>query len=251
MLKQKLKNGECVVGCFHSLQDPAAIELLGALNLDFIVLDCEHTAIDAAIAENIYRAAELTGLSVITRIGENSQQVIQKYIESGSQGVLMPLVNTKEQAQSVVNAVKYPPIGKRGVAQSSRACRYSTLDLATHMKISNEETLIAIQIETLEGIKNYSEIIQVEHIDMVFFGPADLSTSMGYIGQPFHEEVQKLIKEKTAEALKVGKAAGTIVLDGKQYTHWKEFGIQFHASHVLRFLRQGAETYIKETKGAN
>ena len=120
-MKAKLKAGEPVIGVFHNIQVPSAVEILGLVGLDFVIIDAEHTSVTPETAENLYRAAELRGMSTTTRIGENTQQVIQKFLDAGSQGVVIPMVNTREDAQRVVDASKYPPIGKRGLAGSRSA----------------------------------------------------------------------------------------------------------------------------------
>ncbi|OGF53274.1 MAG: hypothetical protein A2Z21_01160, partial [Candidatus Fraserbacteria bacterium RBG_16_55_9] len=223
MMKERLRKGEALVGAFSTIHAPSLIELLGILGMDFVILDGEHSSLTPETAEELYRAAELRSLSCVTRIGENHPQVMQKFLDSGALSVLMPLVNTKEDAQRVVDAVKYPPVGKRGLA-ASRASDWGLIPggLASHVKVSNEETFIAIQVETREAVKNLKDILSVEYVDLIFFGPSDLSSSLGLPGQTTHPEVVSLIEKLGKETLAAGKLAGTIARTGEEYRYWQE-----------------------------
>ena len=248
VMKQKLKDGEPVVGLFNNLQEPSVIEVLGLLGLDFAIMDAEHTTLSPETAENLYRAAELRGLSTVTRIGENSQQVIQKFIDAGSQGVLIPMVNTAEEAQRVVDSVKYPPIGRRGLA-GPRAADYGLGEpIADYVRSANEETLVAIQIETLEAVDNFEEIAALDHVDVLFFGPSDLSSVLGYPGQTRHPEVLELIERLGKRTVELGKAAGTIGRDLDDYRYWRERGIQWVASGTSGMLARGVQGFLGEIR---
>ena len=249
VLKRKLKAGEPVVGVFNDVHAPSVVEVLGLLGMDFAIMDAEHSALMPDTAENLYRAAELRGLSTVTRIGENSPQVIQKYIDAGSQGVLVPMVNTAEQGRSVVDAVKYPPLGKRGLA-GPRAADYGLgLPTADYVRRANEETLVALQIETMEAVENFEEIAALEHVDVLFFGPSDLSSSLGYAGQTRHPEVLELIERLTERTLALGKASGTIARDIDDYAYWRERGVQWLASGTNGMLARGVRGFLDDIRG--
>jgi 4-hydroxy-2-oxoheptanedioate aldolase len=246
-MKEKLKAGEAVAGAFNNLQTPSVVEILGLIGLDFVIIDAEHTSVTPETAENLYRAAEVRNMSVVTRIGENSQQVIQKFMDAGSQGVLIPLVNTRDEAQRVVDSVKYPPIGKRGLA-GSRAAEWGLTNTADYVKTANEETLVAVQVETLESVKNFNQIVSLDHIDVIFFGPADLSTAMGFPGQPRHPDVLALIERLGKETLAAGKASGTIARDINDYKYWRERGFQWLCTGASSFLTRGAQEYVSNAR---
>ena len=245
-MKERLKAGEVVVGAFNTLHAPAVLEILGLVGLDFVIVDAEHSPVTPETAENLYRAAELRDLSLVTRIGENSQQVIQKFLDAGSPGVLIPLVNTRGEAQSVVDAVKYPPVGKRGLAGTRSAEWGLTSSMADYVKEANQETLVAVQVETLESVKNFDEIASLDHIDVIFFGPSDISSSLGYPGELRHPEVLSLIERLGKETVKAGKAAGTIARDGSECKYWKDRGFQWLCTGVSGFLTQGTRSYLKD-----
>ena len=237
------------MGVFNDVHAPSVVEVLGLLGLDFAIMDAEHSTLMPDVAENLFRAAELRGLSTVTRIGENSPQVIQKFIDAGSQGVLIPMVNTVEQAQRVVDAVKYPPIGKRGLA-GPRAADYGLGEpIEDYVRHANEETLIALQIETTEAVENFEDIVALDHVDVLFFGPSDLSSSLGYPGQTRHPEVLELIEGLTARTLANGKAAGTITRDVDDYAYWRERGVQWMASGTNPMLARGVSGFLNDIRG--
>ena len=113
--KKKLDNNDVTFGPFIGIPSVSTAELMGWLGFDFVIIDCEHGPMDYETVENMIRASELSDITPIVRIGLNQQQHIQRYLDSGAKGVMIPLINTKDQAKSVVESVKYPPIGKRGV----------------------------------------------------------------------------------------------------------------------------------------
>jgi 4-hydroxy-2-oxoheptanedioate aldolase len=245
-VKAKLKRGEPVIGILNNIQHPVVIEVLALAGIDFVILDGEHTTLSPETAEHMYRACELRGIIPITRIGENTQQVIQKFMDAGSMGVFMPLINNKEEAARVVASVKYPPIGRRGLAGSRAADFGMGMPLGDYVRMANEETLITIQIETRDSFKNFSEIISLEQVDAVFFGPNDISTSLGYPGQARHPEVLELIERLGKEAIAAGKAAATISRNIEDYKYWRERGFLWFSTGPSQLLARGTEEYLAE-----
>jgi 4-hydroxy-2-oxoheptanedioate aldolase len=248
-MKQRLRKGETLVGAFSTLHLPALVELLGLLGMDFVIVDGEHSGLTAETAEELYRAAELRRISCVTRIGENHPQVIQKFLDSGALSVMIPLVNTPEDARRAVDAVKYPPIGKRGLA-ASRASDWGLLPggLAEHVKTSNQETFIAIQVETQQAVERFPEILAIEHVDLIFFGPSDLSSTLGLPGQTTHPEVLSRIERLGQQARAAGKATGTIARTAEEYHYWRERGFQWLCTGVNNLFASGVHHYLKGIK---
>lgn len=247
-MKAKLLRGEPVVGLFSNIQVPTAVEIVAILGVDYIIVDAEHTAVTPETAENLYRAAEIRGITPITRIGENSQQVIQKYMEAGSMGVLMPLINTAEDAKRVVDSVKYPPMGKRGLA-ASRAEEWAlSMPFADYVKMANEETLIAIQIETRDAIKNFDAIVRVEGVDVIFFGPTDLSSAFNLHGQIRHPEVVSTIERLGKATIAAGKIAATLAPTLEDYKRYREMGFLWFTSGVAQMLARGTREFLSEIR---
>ncbi len=248
-MKQKLIEGGATLGPFVGWPSPAIVETMGWLGFDFVVIDCEHGIMDYETAENMIRASELSGATPIVRVGMNNQQHIQRYLEGGAQGVMMPLVNTGDDARRAVDAVKYPPVGKRG-GFSGRSARFGIQDQAEYVREANRETFVCLQIETPESVDNAEEIINTEGADCIFFGPGDLSLNMGYPGQMSHPEVVKTIEGLVQQTHAVGKISGTLGVTVEQAAFWQERGVQWIVSSCSRFLLAEARAYLEQTRSS-
>jgi 2-keto-3-deoxy-L-rhamnonate aldolase RhmA len=197
------------------------------------------------------RASETVGVTPMLRIPEINRTNILKALDIGIQGILVPMVNTVEQAREVVALAKYPPFfpeGKRGVALR-RAARYGAVDPIKYFQEANSEIFIAVQCETEEAVSNLDEILKVEGIDMVFIGPVDLSQSLGYPWNPNHQEVQKVIKyiiESTKEAGVVSGVFAPVPEDIERYIEWGAKVIVCGAD--LSFLSKGAKQALEMFK---
>ena len=247
-LKQKLNAGKTTIGPFVGWPSPAMVETMGWMGFDFVVIDCEHGPMDYETAEHMIRAAELSGTTPILRIGLNEQQNIQRYLEAGAAGVLIPLVNNASDAQKVVDSVKYPPVGKRG-AFSGRGARFSLQPMAEYVKEANEETFIALQIETPEGIENQDEIIATELTDAIFLGPGGLSVNFGLPGETMHEKVVETIEGLTTKILDAGKHVGTLGVTAEQTIFWHERGARWIVGSGPKFLQAGAADFLNAVNG--
>ncbi len=247
-LKQKLAQGKDTFGPFVGMPSPAMTEMMGWLGFDFVIIDCEHGVIDYESAENMVRAADLSGATPVVRIGLNMQQHIARFLEAGAQGVLIPFINTARDGKAVVDAVKFPPAGKRGNF-TGRSAMYGVESMADYVKTSNEETFVGLQIETPEAVANQDEIIAVQGADLIFLGPGDLSLNMGFPGQAMHPKVIEIIEKLTPKILKSGKHVGTIT-DPTQTKRWHDIGIRWHVTSTNRFLMQGARAYTDACKKA-
>ncbi len=248
IMKEKLRSGKNVLGLFQNVINPNITEIMGLLGFDFVIVDGEHTTFNPNLAEEHFRAAELRNISSVTRIGQNDQQVIQKFLDAGSQGVLMPLINNKSDALEVVDSVKYPPIGKRGLA-SGRGSSYGIpQSVKEHVDHSNKETLVAIQIETTEAMENVEEISSIEEVDVLFFGPSDISSSFGIHGQINDPKVRDTISSLSKIAIGNGKSCGTIARDANDFEFYKEAGFQWFCSGVTNMMQTGMKEYLSELK---
>lgn len=244
-LKPKLKEGKPVVGSFINIESPTAVEVLGLCGLDFVVVDGEHNPILAHEAVNFFRAAECVGVPALTRIGENAQQVIAKYMDTGCGGVMMPLVNSGEDAKRVVDAVKYPPVGRRGLA-GVRATGYGLEGpLADHVEQANENSVVVAQIETEQALRNADEIIGTDGVDVVFLGPTDLSVALGVHGEVKHPKVLETIESLTERIVKAGKISGTIARNSEEYAYWRDRKVGFFLTGASQLLAAGAKQYVE------
>jgi len=249
-LKARMLAGKPSSGHFVNVPSPTIVEFMGLLGFDFVIIDCEHGIAGYETAENMIRAAELANVTPMVRIGLNMQQHIQRFLDAGAQGVQIPLVNTGAEAQAVVESVKYPPVGKRGLA-GTRATGYGQAHstLGEYVEVANRETLVAVQIETEEGIENADDIVAADGVDLIFLGPNDISQIFGLHGQGTHPRVVETIEVLTKKALAAGKQVGTIAATPEAFKHWNDLGVKYLCGNAMWFLASGANAYLAGIEG--
>ena len=175
------------VGTFIGLSTPAIVELLGYTGMDFIIVDTEHGPYDTMPASDLIRAAVSRGMSPVVRIADVTHKEIQRAVDNGAEGIIIPCLKRKEDFIKAVDLCKYPPLGSRGFIKG-RGCGFGNEDWANgsledYMRYSNEKVLLLPQCETREALDDIEEIVGIEGIDGIFIGPYDLSISMGIPGQ--------------------------------------------------------------------
>jgi len=244
LTKQKIQAGETVYGAFINMYCPPIVEIFGLIGFDFVIIDAEHGPMGIENCENMVRAADSVNITPIIRVAVNTQQNILRYLDIGALGVQMPMINCKADAEAVVRAVKYPPEGRRGLA-GVRAANYGLAgSLGDYVKEANRETLVAVHVETLEATKNLKETLTVPGIDVIFIGPTDLSSSMGYPGQSNHPEVRKIIDGLVKEIRSAGKVAGTTAFDPDSLRKRREEGFQYITHSIGPMISASASNYM-------
>jgi len=225
-LKERLKSGEVVFGTWNIIPSPSLVEAIGYSGLDFIVIDAEHGPINMETAENLIRAAEVSGMIPIIRVPNNEPHIILRALDIGAHGVQVPHVSTKKEAESVVKYSKYHPKGIRGLSPFTRAGKYG-IEAEGHVNRANENTMVIINIEGTKGIRNLQEITDVPDIDVIFIGPYDLSQSLGKPGQVNNPEVIKSIQNSVKLIKDKGLSCGSFAKDMKYLEILIECGIQY------------------------
>jgi len=168
--------GEVTIGTFAAIPHPVAIEVTAASGVDFICIDWEHAQIGRERIEDLVRAADVHGVPAMVRVPGHEPESIAAVLDAGAAGVLVPRVSTAEQARAAVQATRYPPVGARGVGPG-RAAAYG-YRIPDYLASANENLLLAIQVETAEGLANIDAIAAVDGVDVIFIGPGDLSVSI-------------------------------------------------------------------------
>ena len=225
-LKKDLKNGEVRVGTFVTLNSPEIIEMVALAGFDFVVIDTEHGFGSVERTVDLIRAAEAKNITPIIRVTENSRTLILRNLDVGAHGIIVPQVSSLTDANKLIAAAKYDPKGNRGVAYC-RAGDYGQIDLMEYFEKENQETLIVPQCETVEGLSEIEDIAKIEDVDVIFFGPFDMSQSMGIIGKVKSEKVESAAC-KVLEACKSnGKEAGIFVPDANEAKKRIEQGFKF------------------------
>lgn len=200
-VKGALETGQTSMGIYTSIPSPTIIELAGLAGFDWIRLDWAHAPLDLFTIEHLIRAAEIHGITPFMRL-EFNEQKIANVLESGIMGIIVPDIETAADAQAVVNAVKFSPIGNRGMFSSPRKSGYGTIGGRDFKEWNNQEVMVGIQIENLQAIENIDEILTVKGIDMVLSGRGDLSNALDVPGQRHHPlvlEAEASIFEKALE----------------------------------------------------
>ena len=224
-VKEMMKEGKKVVGTFCVSNSRAVIETLAASGLDYVLIDTEHFMTNPETIEQMITAAEAAGVTPFVRVQENID-LIDRSVSAGARGVMVPMLNTKKQAQEVVNAIKYAPIGKRGVC-NPRAVNYGANGLDNMLdfyKTENDNVMCILQMETVESYNNLPAILEVKGIDSIFVGRFDLTHSMGITGQFDNPKVVEIVEN----TLKLGKEAGLfmgiITFDGEDTSKFFKMG---------------------------
>jgi len=231
VFKQALRAGQPQIGLWVSLADAYVSELLAGAGFDWMLLDGEHGPNDVRSILSQLQAVAAYPVAPIVRpvIGETA--LIKQYLDLGVQTLLIPMVETPEQAQQLVRATRYPPEGIRGVGSGvARASRWSLY--GDYLQKADEEICLLVQVETASAAARLKEIAAVPGVDGVFFGPADLSASMGHRGNPGHPEVQQVIEEGIATVRAAGKAPGILTVDTALARRYLQLGALFVAVGV-------------------
>ncbi|HEY81798.1 MAG TPA: hypothetical protein G4O01_00725 [Dehalococcoidia bacterium] len=245
LTKEKIQRGEIACGVFVPLYSPTIVEILGHIGFDFVIFDAEHGPMGVESCEHMVRAADTVNITPIIRVAMNLQQNILRYLDIGALGVQMPMINSKEDAENVVRSVKYPPEGRRGLA-GVRAANYGlTGPLSDYVKEANRETMVIVHVETMQAVENLKETLTVPGIDVIFIGPTDLSSAMGYPGQVKHPEVQGMIERLIKQIRAAGKVAGTIAYDLDTLRRCKELGFRYIVYGVGPMIVKSGREYLQ------
>lgn len=228
-LKTKIRNREFTVGSWITLAKPEVAEVMAEAGFEWLTVDMEHSATTLDIAQELIRVIELRGVVPMVRVGENNANLIKRVMDSGAHGVIVPMVNTKEDAMAAVSAVKYPPTGTRGVGLA-RAQKYG-FGFDEYLKWVKEHSIVIVQIEHIRAIENLEEILTTPGVDGSIIGPYDLSGSLGYPGEFDRAEVIKALQryEDVCDSLQKPKGFHVVQPDPNKTQALKEKGYSFIA----------------------
>ena len=228
--KQALAERRAQIGLWLGLADPYSAELCAGAGFDWLLIDGEHAPNDLRSILGQLQAIAPYGSHPIARIpvghGHIGTTLIKQYLDLGVQTLLVPMVDTPEQAADLVRAMRYPPEGIRGMA-GARASNWGRNPSYVHD--ANAQVCLLVQAETETSLRHLDAIAATEGVDGVFIGPADLSASMGHVGNPGHPQVQAAIADAIARIVKAGKAAGILTTDEALAHHYLELGATFVA----------------------
>ncbi len=212
-VKAMLAAGQTALGTFVRTTHPAVVEVLGLVGFDFVIIDNEHSPVDVESTANLIRAADGVGIVPFVRVRTNDAVAIMQALDAGALGVQVPQISSRAEAEYAARAVKYPPIGTRGLATSHRAADHGLMDPLEYVRLADQETMLLAYVENREAVANMKEIVSVPNVDLLFVGPADLSASYGHPAQTSHPEVQRAIDKVLAVAGEANIPVGTVASD--------------------------------------
>jgi len=247
-LKQKI-NTKVTVGSWLTIDNEIIAEIASGMGFDWLTVDMEHGAIDFNMAQKLVRVIELSGVAPLVRVSENNADLIKHAMDTGAHGVIVPMVKTAADARRAVEAVRYPPYGKRGVGLA-RAQGYGLTFNEYRRWVARESVAVAI-IEHIDAINNLEEILSVEGIDATMIGPYDLSGSMGHPGEFDRAEVKAAINKymKICKAMKKTPGLHLVEPDGVLLNQKIKAGFRFLAFGVDElFFARKIQQELKQVK---
>ncbi|MDH1101001.1 4-hydroxy-2-oxoheptanedioate aldolase [Pseudomonas mosselii] len=246
--KQRLRTGQAQIGLWLGLADPYCAELAANAGFDWLLLDGEHAPNDLRGLLGQLQAVAPYPAQPIVRPVIGDTALIKQLLDIGAQTLLVPMVESAEQARQLVRAMRYPPHGVRGVGSAlARASRWNSLP--GYLDQADEQMCLLVQVENREGLANLDAICAVDGVDGVFIGPADLSAAMGHRGNPGHPEVQAAIDDAIVRIGRAGKAAGILSADEALARRYIELGAAFVAVGVdTTVLMRGLQTLAGKFK---
>jgi 4-hydroxy-2-oxoheptanedioate aldolase len=245
LLKEKLDKGLPVTSVL--MQDPSmqALEILGIVGFDWVLIDCEHSAMSIETVAKLVLVAELRGIVPFVRVGENELETVLRYLAVGVMGIVVPGLSSPEDVKKAVAVVKYPPEGQRGLAPTRVADFGLVQPLPQYVRMANEETMIFGLLESREGVDRADEILGTKGLDGVLVGVHDLSNAYGVSGQIDHPLVEEAIEKVLQAGKRIGKPIGAGVYKGTTPKTLIDRGFRMVGAHVNGLITTAGKEFIE------
>lgn len=245
--KRAIESGRLQIGLWSILSSHMTVEVIAGAGFDWLVLDTEHAPNELPMVMSQLQAAQGGTAHPVVRIPWNDTVDIKRYLDIGVQTLLIPTIESAEEARAAVAATRYPPKGVRGYSAAPRAALYGRVK--GYPQICEEEICVLLQVETRKGLDNLEAIAAVEGVDGLFIGPGDLSAALGHVGNPKHPEVLAIIDETIGRIQAAGRPAGILTPDEALARHYIELGCLFTAvGSDLGLLARGSEQLVQKFK---
>ena len=246
--KAALRAGKPQLGIWSSLVSPVVAEILGQSRFDWVLLDSEHAPVDIAGLYPLLQAAGNGTAHAAVRAAWNDPVMIKRILDMGALTILLPFVQTPEEAAAAVASTRYPPAGVRGVSVATRAGAYGRR--GGYLPGAGDEICTLVQVETAAALAQLEAIARTPDLDGVFIGPSDLAASMGYLGQPGHPDVQAAIRQAARTIAAAGKAPGILASNADDARRYLDWGYLFVACGIdIRILVQGVDELHRAVGG--
>jgi 4-hydroxy-2-oxoheptanedioate aldolase len=248
--KAALAEGRSQIGLWLALANSYTAEICSGADYDWLLIDAEHAPNDIPLVMSQLQALAASGVQAVVRPPIGETWLVKQILDIGAQTILVPMVESADQARAMVRAMRYPPHGVRGVgAALARASGFNRIP--DYLQTANDETCLLLQIESRAGIAALDEIAATEGVDGVFVGPADLAADMGFLGRPGAPEVQEAVEAALARIKSHGKAAGILTSDQTLARRYLELGATFVAiGSDVGLLTGAASRLLTEFRGA-
>lgn len=243
--RHQIRQRERLIGFWSSMTNNVTVEIAGLAGYDWMLLDGEHAPTSLPLLMAQLQALNGTGAAIVGRPAENNVVMIKQLLDIGFYNLLIPFIESEQDARDAVAATRYPPQGVRGVAGLHRSNRYGTIQ--GYNEAINDNITVLLQIESLPGIEAFDDIIRVEGVDGIFIGPSDLSASMGYLGNPNHPEVQAMIRDLHNRAQAQGRATGILAPVQDDARRYLDMGFNFVAVGTDMGVFKQAVFALRET----
>jgi len=243
--RQRILARERLIGLWVSLASHVSTEIVGLANFDWLLIDSEHSPNDIPLMMQQLQALQSSASAVVARAGWNDAVEIKRLLDIGFCNLLIPFVESEEEARRAVAATRYPPQGNRGVALAQRSSNYGTVP--DYHKQINDHICVLVQIESRKGLDALDAIAAVDGVDGIFIGPSDLAAALGHLGDAEHPEVQAVIGDIVARATAQGKAVGIIAPDNAVARRYLDMGMRFVAVGSDQGVLQKALVALRQT----
>jgi 4-hydroxy-2-oxoheptanedioate aldolase len=246
-LKRALRAGQVQIGCWLNLPTHVTVEVMTKAGFDWLLIDTEHSPNDIPQVHQQLQAATGGDSSMVVRVPWNDMVTIKRYLDVGAQSLLIPCVQSEQEAHDAVSYTRYPPKGIRGYASMPRAAHFGLVK--DYPKICEDDLFVALQIETQQGMDNIEKIAKIDGVDALFVGPGDLAASLGHVGNPQHPDVQKAIESSIKRILDAGRICGILAPQEQYARRYLELGCKFVAvGSDMGVLLRGAEQLAAKYK---
>lgn len=248
-LKQGIREKKLQIGCWMSLGSHAAAEICASAGFDWVLIDTEHAPNDVPqVLHLLHAAAAYPSSPIMVRAYWNDTVLIKRLLDLGVQSLLIPNVQTVEEAKRAVEAVRYPPRGVRGVSTNSRSNRFGRIK--DYFKHADDELCLMVQLETRKGLENLEAIAAIDGIDGLFIGPQDLAADLGHLGDAGHADARAAMADAIQRIDKTGKVPGILAFVEADAKHWISKGARFVAATGDQFLlARSTEAVVAAFKG--
>lgn len=244
--KAKLKADKTAIGVRMDFTSSAIVESMAGLGFDFVYFDLEHGPSSVESCQDMFRAAEVAGLTPLVRVSSYDPGYVDRFLDSGAMGIIFPHCNTKQDAEAAVRAVKYPPQGERGAG--GRPLTLSGMPITDYIREANRETLVVTMIEEMEALENLPEILTVEGLDVLWIGRVDLSVSSGIPGKLDDPKIQGAVDRIITEGRAAGKVVGVGAVNAdrpEQINGFIKQGARFFSLDTISMLRSASRNILK------